>query len=87
MPYVQLRDEIDGDLEEFCVSVFSVLLGEVECRNLSRNVPGHNDGEDQALRPLEVVLAVYVSLANKVSSSGLLDSYAHFPTVDCRSPV
>ena len=80
MPHVQLRDKLDGDLEALCVSVFSALLGEVECRNWSWNVPGHDNGDESPpLTFLEIVLAMYVSLTNKVSPSGLLRFYCSFP--------
>jgi len=64
MPYVQSRDVLDGSLEDLCIGVFGVTLGEVECRSSS--------GENRRLRDLEVILAIYVSWSNKISVSGLL---------------
>ena len=63
MPYVQSRDALDEGLTDLCIGVFGVTLGEVECRISS--------GEDRRLRDLEVILAIYVSWANKISISGL----------------
>ena len=64
MPYVQSRDALDGRLEDLCVGVFGVTLGEVE-----------SSGEDRRLRYLEIVLAIYVSWTNKISVSGPLGFY------------
>jgi hypothetical protein len=66
IPHVRLRDALDGGLEELCIGSFAVLLGEVECRRGDKN-----EGESLRLRHLEVILAIYISLADKVSVSGL----------------
>ena len=68
---MQLRDALDGALADLCTVVFGVTLGEAECRGPNRGVSDNGEQEREG-RPLEVVLAIYVSWANKVNASGLL---------------